>query len=70
MSLTQESSSFMARRMSTGKESLKKLDLTSGGVSQALKILQEKDFVEMTACGYELIDPAVSFALRDHFPAV
>ncbi len=52
----------------TGKDFLKKIDMNGSYVTESLKILQQRDYVEkLESEGYRLVDPLVSTALQLYF---
>lgn len=52
----------------TGKIFLKKVNMTGSSVAEALKILEQKDYIEKKENGeYCLIDPLIATALRHYF---
>lgn len=55
-------------RALTGKESLRNLNMTSSSVTQALKLLAEKDYIErLESSEYKIVDPIIKSTLQIHF---
>lgn len=52
----------------TGKEFLNKINMTSSSIVEALRVLQDGDYIEKDENGhYHLIDPLIATALKFHF---
>lgn len=52
----------------TGKEFLKKVNMTSSSVVEALRVLEQRDYIEKKESGeYHLIDPLIRTALKYYF---
>ena len=51
----------------SGKEFLRKVDMTSSSIFEAIKLLESKDYIEKMDSGeYHLIDPLIASAMRFH----
>ncbi|OGO93861.1 MAG: hypothetical protein A3F41_01480 [Coxiella sp. RIFCSPHIGHO2_12_FULL_44_14] len=51
----------------TGKEFLKKINMTSSSVTESLQILEQKDYVEKHKSEYRIIDPLIKTMLNVYF---
>lgn len=51
----------------TGKSFLQKVNMTSSSVTEALQILEQKDYIEKHLSHYRIIDPLVQTVLKSYF---
>jgi hypothetical protein len=51
----------------TRKDMLKKLDISSASVTEALRTLEHKDYIQLGKEGYTIIDPLIKATLNLHF---
>lgn len=56
------------KTMLTGKKALKEVDLTSSSVMEAIKVLEQKDYIEQLENGeYQIIDPLIKTTLLFYY---